>query len=106
MAQPAGGLGGMMMGSPTVDLTGGGVYVQPSQPWQTPGADDRSYANGGNSVQGNLKDMVTFHTMIMEEDQDEDYAFLVMPTFFKDQISDLSEAFPSNGSTQFKGIKC
>ncbi|XVF49619.1 hypothetical protein PTKIN_Ptkin04bG0027900 [Pterospermum kingtungense] len=40
----------------------------------------------------------------MEEDQDEDYAFLVMPMFFKDQISDLPEAFPPNRSTQFKGL--
>ncbi|XVF57420.1 hypothetical protein PTKIN_Ptkin06aG0203900 [Pterospermum kingtungense] len=37
---------------------------------------------------------ITFHAVIMVEDQDEDNAFVVMPAFFKDRISDLPEAFP------------
>ncbi|XVF54699.1 hypothetical protein PTKIN_Ptkin05aG0202000 [Pterospermum kingtungense] len=60
MAHPAGGPGGMMIGRPAVDLTGG-IYPQPppqawQSGWQTAGAgpEDGSYASGGSSGQGNL----------------------------------------------------
>lgn len=58
MGQPASGPGGMMIGRPAVDPTGG-VYVQPPSQawqsvWQTPGAEDGSYGSGGSSGQGNL----------------------------------------------------
>ncbi|XVF49620.1 hypothetical protein PTKIN_Ptkin04bG0028000 [Pterospermum kingtungense] len=59
MGQPAGGPGGMMIGRPAVDPTGGGVYGQPPSQawqsvWQTPGAEDASYGSGGSNGQGNL----------------------------------------------------
>ncbi|XP_017634956.1 nuclear transcription factor Y subunit C-1 [Gossypium arboreum] len=61
MGQPAGapaGPGGMMIGRPAVDPTGG-IYAQPPSQawqsvWQTAGADDGSYASGGSGGQGNL----------------------------------------------------
>lgn len=62
MGQPAGapvGPGGMMIGRPAVDPSGG-VYAQPpSQAWQSvwqsaAGAEDGSYGSGGSSGQGNL----------------------------------------------------
>ncbi|WRX24461.1 hypothetical protein QQP08_016948 [Theobroma cacao] len=43
-----------------------------------------------------------FHVMIMEEDQDEDDVFIVMPMHFKDRISDLSEKSPPVDNTHFK----
>ncbi|XP_022729999.1 nuclear transcription factor Y subunit C-1-like [Durio zibethinus] len=57
MGQPA-GPGGMMIGRPAVDPTGG-VYVQPPSQawqsvWQTAGAEDGSYGSGASSGQGNL----------------------------------------------------
>ncbi|XWS37112.1 hypothetical protein CRYUN_Cryun19dG0015400 [Craigia yunnanensis] len=58
MGQPAGGPGGMMIGRPAVDPTGG-IYAQPPSQawqsvWQTTGAEDGSYVSGGSSGQGNL----------------------------------------------------
>lgn len=46
--------------------------------------------------------IVSFHVMIMEEDQDEDDVFIVMPMHFKDRISDLSEKSPPVDNTHFK----
>ncbi|KAK6275922.1 hypothetical protein POUND7_005631 [Theobroma cacao] len=61
IGQPAGGPagpGGMIIGRPAVDPTGG-VYVQPPSQawqsvWQTAGPEDGSYGSGGSSGQGNL----------------------------------------------------
>ncbi|MBA0548035.1 hypothetical protein Golob_019156, partial [Gossypium lobatum] len=59
MGQPAaGGPGGMMIGRPAVDPTGG-IYGQPPSQawqsvWQTAGTDDGSYGSGVTGGQGNL----------------------------------------------------
>ncbi|KAL5543894.1 hypothetical protein UlMin_007678 [Ulmus minor] len=53
IGQPAGAPGGMMIGRPAVDPTG--VYVPPSQAWQSVwSTDDGSYGSGGSSGQGNI----------------------------------------------------
>ncbi|KAE8720174.1 Nuclear transcription factor Y subunit C-4 [Hibiscus syriacus] len=61
MGQPTGGPagpGGMMIGRPAVDPTGGMYAQPPSQAWQsvwqTAGPDDGSYASGGSGGHGNL----------------------------------------------------
>ncbi|XVF57417.1 hypothetical protein PTKIN_Ptkin06aG0203600 [Pterospermum kingtungense] len=50
---------------------------------------------------GESADSYYFRVILPGEDLYEDNAFVVMPTFFKDQISDLPENFPPNDNIQF-----
>ncbi|KAA3459614.1 nuclear transcription factor Y subunit C-9-like [Gossypium australe] len=75
MGQPAGGgPGGMMIGRPAVDPTGG-IYGQPPSQawqsvWQTAGTDDGSYGSGVTGGQGNL-DGQGIRNILLEYDGNE-----------------------------------